>query len=671
MAWTNMISVEEILWRPDEEVIRSSNITAFTEWLKTTRGLDFDNYEKLWRWSVQNVEDFWLSIWQYFGVKHQGKLTKVLSSHTMPGVKWFEGIELNYAEVALGAIGSEEVLLFEREDGLKRVLAAEELKSQVRALAGYLQKIGVKKGDRVASILPNCVEAVIGLLATASIGAVWSSCSSDFGISGIFDRFSQIQPKVLITVDGYLYGGRKIDRIEIAQRVHQAIESIKTVIVIPYTEVGEIPAREGWVAWDEALEIGKSYSAVMERVPFNHPLWILYSSGTTGLPKPLVHSHGGIVLEHLKTLTIHNDIKKSDRFFWFTSTGWMMWNYLMGGLLLGSRIVLYDGSPSFPDLDRLWQLAEKQEITYFGTSAPYISSLAKANLQPASTHNLNRLRGIGSTGSPLSADMFRWVYRNVKKDVWLGSISGGTDVCTAFVGSLPTLPVIAGRIQCRYLGADVDCFDGDGKSVINQVGELVIKQPMPSMPIYLWNDPDYRRYEESYFSFYPGIWRHGDWIEIKDDGTCVIYGRSDATIKRKGVRIGTAEVYRVVESIPEIQESLAVDVEKGSGESFMVLFLVTREGVELDKSLEAKIRKLISSELSPRYVPDLIVKAPAIPKTLNGKKMEVPVKKLLLGADVKSVANPGSMSNPSSLEFYSEFSKMMNDALSKAGVNRT
>ncbi len=650
------ICMEEMLWAPSDEVVNRSNIKKYMSWLEQEKDIKFQTYEELRRWSVDAIEEFWKSILEYFDIRHEGGFKRVISSYKMPGARWFEGIRLNYTDIMLDSLAPTETILFEKEDGAKSSISSDELRREVEAFSGYLSQAGVSSGDRVAAILPNCPQAVVGLLATARLGAIWSSCSAEFGVAGIVDRFRQIEPKILVAVDGYIYGGKEIDRVDVVEKVREAIPSVKSVVLIPYLKDN---ARKEWLTWQEAIDKGKGSFSNTFMVPFNHPLWILYSSGTTGLPKPIVHSQGGIIIEHLKTLAFHNDIGSDDRFFWYTSTGWMMWNYLLGGLLLGSRIVLYDGSPSYPDMNRLWDLAEKSGITYFGTSAPYISSCAKAGLEPGNTHHLRSLRGIGSTGSPLSADMFRWVYEKVKEDLWLGSISGGTDVCTAFVGSCPILPVIAGRIQCRYLGASVECYDEKGKSVMDEVGELVITKPMPSMPIYFWNDPDYKKYEESYFSVYPGVWRHGDWIEIKKDGTCIIYGRSDATLKRRGVRIGTAEIYRVVEAIPEVQDSMALDLSAGKNDSVILLFVVMRKGIRLNDDIKNKIRNAISTQLSPRYMPDVIVEAPEIPKTLNGKKMEVPIKRILMGMSREKVINVGSMANPSSLSFYIEFSKQL------------
>jgi acetoacetyl-CoA synthetase len=490
----------------------------------------------------------------------------------------------------------------------------------------------VRRGDRVAAYVPNVADALVAFLATASLGAIWSACSPDFGATAVLDRFRQIEPTVLLVVDGYRFKGEWHDR--------------RAVVV-------ELAAGLPGTAVVELTEVPRPASGLrIEPVPFEHPLWVLYSSGTTGLPKALVHGHGGILLEHLKHVSFHIDIGPGDRFFWYSSTGWMMWNLLAGGLLVGATIVLYDGSPAFPDLGALWRLAERCEMTYFGVSAPYIQSCMKAGVVPSREADLSRLRGVGSTGAPLPPEGFRWIYENVHADLLVGSVSGGTDVCSGFVGSCPLRPVHAGEIQCRCLGARVEAFDESGASVVERVGELVVTAPMPSMPLYLWSDPDGARYRASYFETYPGVWRHGDWITITDRGTCVISGRSDATLNRGGVRMGTAELYRVVEALPEVLDSLVVDTGK------LWLFVVLPGGSSLDDALRRRIAAVLRAELSPRHVPDAIVAIDEVPRTLNGKKMEVPVKRLLLGEPVDAVVSPGAMANPASLAPFTRRSQM-------------
>jgi len=623
-------------------------------WL-SERGKKFSEYSPLWSWSVENLEAFWETIWQYFNVRSSSPYSRILSQRSMPGAKWFEGAQLNYAEHVLRGTFGSPAIVFANEDGEKTEVGWEELRDRTARLASYLREEGVKRGDRVCGYLPNIPEAVVALLACASMGAIWSSCSPDFGAPSVIDRFNQIEPKVLIAVDGYRYGGKKFPKHEVLRKIQGGLPSLKRTILFPSLE--DHPSLSGLRAvkrWDD-IPVSPSGLA-FERLPFDHPLWILYSSGTTGLPKPIVQGHGGILLEHLKVLSLHNDLGPEDRFFWFTSTGWMMWNYLVGGLLLGTTIILYDGSPNYPDLNSLWSLAERTQMTFLGTSAAYINSCIKEGIEPGKTNDLRRLRGVGSTGSPLSAEAFRWVYE-VKPDTWLASISGGTDLCTAFVGGCPTLPVYAGEIQCRCLGADVRAFDESGRAVVGVMGELVLTKPMPSMPLYFWGDRDGRRYRESYFEYFPGVWRHGDWIEVTRRGSCVIYGRSDATLKRMGVRMGTGEVYKIVEAIPEITDSLVIDLEGLRGRAYMPLFVVLKKGSRLDGKLSRRIRQQIREELSPRYVPDEIFSVPDIPRTLSGKKLEVPVKKIFQGMDAGEALSRDALSNPESIDRFIEIAR--------------
>ena len=577
----------------------------------------------------------------------------MLKDWKMPGARWFEGSEVNFAKRVLESTFEGTAIISKSERRNPKAMSWQELRKRAGVLAAHLRDRGVVQGDRVAAYLPNATEAVVAFLSCASLGAIWSCCSPDFGAPAVLDRFTQIEPKVLFASDGYSYGGKWFDRTETVSSIITALPSVKTVVGVHGGPGGEqIP---GSVPWDD-LVTGKD-SVETESLPFDHPLWILYSSGTTGLPKPIVHGHGGILVEMLKGISLHNDIRPGDRFFWFTTTGWMMWNHLIGGLLHGATLVLYNGSPSYPDLDSLWDLVEKTETTFMGGSAAYFSACMKAGLAPGSSHELKRLRSMGSTGSPLSPEAFEWVYSAVKSDVWLASVSGGTDVCAPFVGGCPILPVYSGEIQCRALGAKVEAFDEQGHSVVGKVGELVLTEPLPSMPLFLWGDKDGSRYRESYFSVFPGVWRHGDWVEITKRGTCVIYGRSDATIKRLGVRIGTSEVYRAVESIPEVAESMAVELEGPEEEGELVLFVTLVPGRKFDSELESKIRERIRTDLSPRHVPDRIIAAPAIPKTLSGKKLEVPVKRILMGGDPTQVMNRDSLADPGAVDFYVELAK--------------
>jgi len=620
-------------------------------WLRQQRGLRFDTYPELWRWSVNDLEGFWSSIWDFFDVRGHRPAAQALAERRMPGARWFPGAQLNYAEHALRRRDSHVAVVFWSESGAARDLTYAELAEQVGAVAAGLRSLGVKAGDRVAAYLPNIPETLVAFLATASLGAIWSSCSPDFGIRAVVDRFQQIEPRVLFAVDGYRYGGKAFNRIDEIRRIQAELPSLEATVIVPYLTAQPDTASLSRVRpWPDLL--AKPSELRFEPVPFDHALWILYSSGTTGLPKAIVHGHGGILLEHLKSLGLQMDMKPDDRLFWFTTTGWMMWNLIIGNLLLGSTVVLYDGSPAYPDPNALWRLAEHTGITYFGTSASYIQACIKADLHPAREADLSRVRALGSTGGPLSPEGFRWVYEEVKRDIWLGSVSGGTDVCTAFVGSCPLVPVHSGEIQCAYLGAKVEAFDENGQAVVGEVGELVLTEPMPSMPLFFWNDPDGTRYRESYFEKFPGVWRHGDWIKITDRGTYIIYGRSDSTLKRGGVRMGTSEFYRVVAEVPEVLDSLVVDLGGLGSEDALLLFVVLKDGAVLDDGLKRRINQALRTELSPRHVPDEIWAVPQIPTTLNGKKLEVPIKRILTGTAVDRAVSRGAVANPDALRFF-------------------
>jgi acetoacetyl-CoA synthetase len=641
------------LWSPSPDAIEQARITAYTRWLEPRAGRSFPDYDALWRWSVTDLDAFWRSIADRFEVRWHDEPSAVLAEREMPGARWFPDGTLNYAEHVLAGADDRVAILARSEEGDAGSLTRRELERAVAAVAAGLRRLGVTRGDRVAAYLPNGPQAVIAMLATASLGAIWSSCSPDFGVQAVTDRFRQISPKVLIAVDGYRYGGVEHDRRAVVDEIARGLDDLHRLVIVPARST-EVPGRA--MPWDD-LARPTNETLRFEPVAFDHPLWIVYSSGTTGLPKAMVQGHGGILLEHVKALALHGDLGADDTFFWFTTTGWMMWNYLVSALALGTRIVLFDGSPAYPTLDALWALAAEARITSFGTSAPFIQACMKAGVHPSAVADLEALRAIGSTGAPLTPEGFAWVYREVSDDVWLGSISGGTDLCTAFVGSNPTLPVHAGELQCRCLGAKVEAYDVDGRSVVEEVGELVITEPMPSMPVAFWNDPHDDRYRASYFEPFPGVWRHGDWIRITDRGTCVITGRSDATLNRGGVRIGTSEFYGVVDTMPAVSESLVVDTGELGRDGELLLFVVLRDGATLDDDLRSVIAVEIRTRLSPRHVPDRIVQVPSIPKTLNGKRLEVPVKRLLQGARLEEVASPGALADPESLRPFAELAR--------------
>lgn len=653
------------LWEPSEQLKQDANVTQYMRWLEHEKGLRFQTREELWAWSVDSLEEFWASIWQYFQIKSSKPYTVVLAERKMPGADWFVGAELNYAEhVFRNASPQQPALLFRSERQSMVAISWGELRKKVGAIANALRTMGVQKGDRVVAYMPNIPETVMAFLACASIGAVWSSCSPDFGTSSVIDRFKQIEPKVLFTVDGYQYGGKTFDRRHVIAELQKSLPTLQETVLFPYL-FGDGDPLVNTVSWQTML--AQDAEIVFEQVPFNHPLWVLYSSGTTGLPKAIVQGHGGILLEHLKSLSLDMNLKPGDKFFWFTTTGWMMWNFLIGGLLVDTVVLLYDGSPSYPDMGALWQFAQDTQLTFFGTSAGFITSCMKAEIEPGKSYALEKIRGLGSTGSPLPPEGFQWVYDHVKKDLWLVSISGGTDVCSAFVGGSILLPVSAGELQCRTLGAKVEAFDESGKPLIDEVGELVITEPMPSMPLFFWNDPNDKRYRESYFEVYPGIWRHGDWIRITPRGSAVIYGRSDSTINRMGIRMGSSEIYRVVEGLPEILDSLIVGVELPHGKYYLPLFVVLKPGVELDEALKTKIKQGLRTNVSPHHVPDEVLVIPEVPRTLSGKKLEVPVKKLLMGVPLEKAISTDAMGNPHSLAYFAEAVKKAN-ALKEASL---
>lgn len=643
------------LWQPSPETAASSNLAKFMEWLRMQKGLAFDDYHALWSWSVTETAAFWNSIGEYFNIIADGSGDVVLTNDPMPRTSWFPGVRLNYAEhIFRNANDNEVAIIHAGEDSPIDSITWKTLKENTAAMANFLRSHGLSAGDGVVGFLPCIPEASVSLLASASLGCVWSSCSPDFGTQAVIDRFAQIEPRVLIATTSYRYNGKKHNKTEVVRSLVEALPTLKAVILIGdgnVPDIGKMPVH----SWSSLIQ-EKSARLTFERVPFSHPLWVLYSSGTTGLPKAITHSHGGILLEQLKYAAFHNDFRPGEHCFWYTTTGWMMWNYIHGSLLCGGKMVIYDGSPAYPDLNVLWKFCAEVQINHFGTSAGFILANMKAEVKP-SEYDLSALRSIGSTGSTLPPEGFDWVYREVKHDIWLASMSGGTDVCSAFVGGNPTWPVFAGEIQCRALGCSLEAWNEEGVSVVDEEGEMVITKPMPSMPVFFWNDNDFARYEESYFEMYPGVWRHGDWIRITPRNGVVIYGRSDATLNRGGVRIGTSEIYRAVDKVEEIRDSLVVCLERPDGKFLMPLFVVVRDGFELDENLSRKIKTAIREAYSPRHVPDIIMPVPDVPYTISGKKTETPVKKILMGKDPSKVINPGSLRNPDTLEHFAELAK--------------
>jgi acetoacetyl-CoA synthetase len=633
----------ELLWTPSAERIERATITRYQAWLERERGLRFDSYDELWQWSVDDLEGFWSSICEFFSVRFETPTSSVLGRREMPGTEWFPGARVSYAEhIFRGKRDDAEALIHASELRELSSWTWGELRRQTAAIAAGLRARGIGEGDRVVAYLPNIPETIAAFLACASIGATWSSAAPEFGARSVVDRFAQIEPKLLLTVDGYRYGGKDFDRRKIVAEIAGEMPSLEHVVTLGYLD------GSGW----ENGFLGDDSDLAFAQLPFDHPLWVLYSSGTTGLPKAIVHGQGGMLLEHMKKMHLHIDAQPRDRVFWFTTTGWMMWNFLVGVLFTEASIVLFDGNPGHPDLGTLWDLAEQTEMTCFGTSAAFIASCMKTEIEPKRGRSLAALRSVGSTGSPLSPEGFRWIYDQLGADTWLFSTSGGSDVCTAFVGGVPTLPVYLGELQARGLGAGVQAWDPDGRPLVGEVGELVITEPMPSMPIKLWGDEDGSRLRESYFDFYPGIWRHGDWIMITERGTAVIYGRSDSTINRGGVRMGTSEIYRAVLAAPEVVDALVVDVPKQGTDGWMPLFVVLRDNEQLSDELVAQIKRQVRQDCSPRHVPDEIRQIAAVPRTLSGKALEVPVKRILMGMPADEAASRESLANPAALDYF-------------------
>ncbi|WP_299032099.1 acetoacetate--CoA ligase [uncultured Sulfitobacter sp.] len=640
--------MSHVLWEPSQERADASTMAAFERFVAETRGQTFDDYNAMWEWSVTDLEGFWSAIWDFFEVHASTPYDCILADRKMPGTKWCEGAMLNYAENILrhaeGRSDQPAIVSFSETSGRKE-LSWGALRSQVSSVAANLRKMGVGQGDRVVAVLPNTEAALIAFLATASIGAAWSLCAPDMGHVAILDRFKQIAPKVFIAQDGYVHGGKQVDRRDVLALITAELDSVVQFVTLPI--MGDMP--KGHVAWDSLLHDDVAFAPA--QVPFDQPLWIVYSSGTTGNPKPIVHGHGGIILEAAKQ-SLHHDLTSNDRFCWLTSSGWIMWNAQWMALGQGATVCMYDGAPNYPDMLTVWRFVAQEKLTYFGAGAAFFAGCLKAGVTPHATLDFTNLRSLGSTGSPLSADAYDWIYRGVKQDVWLAPISGGTDLAGAFVLGHPAMPVRAGEMQCRALGNAVRAYDPDGNELIGEVGELVCTEPLPSMPLFFWGDDDGSRLHDSYYDTYPGVWRHGDWISIDETGASVIFGRSDATINRKGLRLGSAEIYQAVEGLDDVLDSLVVDLEFLGRESYMPLFIVPAAGVTFDDALKTKINDAIRSGVSARFIPNEIVEVTEIPRTLSGKKLEVPVKKLLLGGDPARVVNRDSMANPASFDFF-------------------
>ncbi len=655
----------DLLWTPSAAQVEGANLTRFAKWLADKRGLHFAGYDEMWQWSVTELEEFWQAICDYFGVEASARHTRVLAKRAMPGAEWFPGAQLNYAQHVLRSErAGTDALLFMSETTTLTGMPWEMFAGQVRILATRLRELGVGPGDRVVAYMPNIPQTMIAMLATTAIGAIWACCSPDFGSSGVLDRIQQLSPKILFCVDGYRYGGKAFDRRKELAEIIEALNGLDHVVYLPYLNPADHAGPcEGALRWNNLLEqapIPKE-EFEFEQVPFGHPLWVLFSSGTTGLPKAIVQSHGGILLEQLKLQHFHMDYRAGERAFFFTTSGWMMWNFLASMPLSGVCPVLYDGNPAYPAPDVLWKVAQDSKASFFGASPAYVEAMAKAGIVPRERFELSHLRAVMPAGSPVSPECTAWFYRNVKKDLLVATGSGGTDCCTGFVGGVPTQPVYAGEIQGRSLGVAAYSFSEKGESVVDEVGELVLTEPMPSMPIYFWNDQDGSRYRESYFDVYPGIWRHGDFFRVNRRGGCFVLGRSDATLNRQGVRIGTAEIYRALAKVEEVQDALVVSLDLPGGKFFMPLFVKLIEGLRLDGDLERKICERLRHEYTPRHVPDRVIQAPEIPVTLTRKKMEVPVRKILLGTPLRQAANRNAMANPDSLDFFVNYANTQKD----------
>jgi len=650
--------VKKILWKPTKKQIQDSQMTRFTDFVNNHHQLSLQNYDELHNWSVNNIADFWQTFWNFSKIIHTGGIESVVYDRSkMPGAKWFSGVKLNFAENLLRHRDDKIALIFKGESRKPYSLTYKQLYERVKILTGAMRNAGVQPGDRIAGFLPNMPIAVIAMLATASIGAIWSSCSPDFGIKGVLDRFKQIKPKLLFTVDGYNYNGKIFNYLDKVKKIAEELPSLNNVIVNPYiSHAVNTDGIPNGINYKDFINRAIKQELHFEQLPFDHPLYIMYSSGTTGMPKAIVHGTGGTLIQHMKELQLHTNLTREDKILYFTTCGWMMWNWLVSSLAVGATVVLYDGSPFYPDGNALWDLTDELEITVFGTSAKYIASCEAAEIQPIVNNKLSKLRTILSTGSPLTEEGFDYIYTKVKNDITLSSIAGGTDIISCFVLGNPNLPVHRGEIQCRGLGMNVQSYSIDGELLIDKHGELVCISPFPSMPIYFWNDPDGEKYRKAYFEEYPGIWHHGDYISISEHGGVTMHGRSDATLNPGGVRIGTSEIYRVVENMPEIDDSLVIGQE-WNGDERVILFIKLNDEYKLDYKLISRIKNSVKSNCSPRHIPAIILDTPSIPYTINGKKVEIAVKKIIAG---KNVSNRDALVNPKSLDYYKDLKELDN-----------
>ena len=648
------MSLRKIIWKPSAKRKNSSSMKCFMDWLRDDRDLSFADFNELWEWSVNDLEGFWKSIWDYFGLRSSTTFSKVLDEEKMPGASWFKGANVNIVDEIFKdyqEIRDNTAISFRSETLGDGVLTWEELISKTNSLVIKFKELGIQKGDRVVAILPNTPHSMISFCATASIGAIWSLCAPDMGENAILDRFKQIKPKVLICQDSYVYAGKIINKVNSLRNIIEKLPSLSDTILV---KIKDNSLTKKQLEWNHIMRLRGETE--IEMLPFDHPLWIVYSSGTTGNPKPIVHGHGGILVEMTKQ-SLHMDITKNDHFCWLTSSGWIMWNVQLLALLRKCSIAMFDFAPNYPDFLEVWRKVDEEKLTYFGAGAAFFTACMKSNIIPKNKFNFDKLRSLGATGSPLSQEGYNWIYQKVKSDIWLAPLSGGTDFAGAFVIGNPLSDVREGEMQSKSLGCSVYAFDDNGNSVVGEVGELVCTKPLPSMPLYFWGDKQNKRLTESYFETFPGVWKHGDWIEFTKYGGSVIYGRSDATINRRGLRLGSSEIYRAVEALSEVMDSVVVDLEYLNRESNMTLFVVLYPEIALSDSLEEKISGAIKNSISARFVPDKIIKINEVPRTLSGKKLEVPIKKLLLGSDPKTVVNRESMANPSSFEFFVTYAK--------------